>query len=38
MKYNTVVYVFSVQHYAGGWKEWVTYEVTEKKQENWILE
>ncbi|KAK7807730.1 hypothetical protein U0070_009311 [Myodes glareolus] len=24
----------SVQHYAGGWKEWVTYEVTEKKQEN----
>lgn len=24
----------SVQHYAGGWKEWVTYEVSEKKQEN----
>nr|XP_021520547.1 thiosulfate sulfurtransferase/rhodanese-like domain-containing protein 3 isoform X2 [Meriones unguiculatus] len=22
------------QHYAGGWKEWVTYEISEKKQEN----
>lgn len=24
----------SAQHYAGGWKEWATYELSEKKQEN----
>ncbi|ELV09697.1 Heat shock protein 67B2 [Tupaia chinensis] len=24
----------SAQHYAGGWKEWVTYEFSEKKQGN----
>nr|XP_019594439.1 PREDICTED: thiosulfate sulfurtransferase/rhodanese-like domain-containing protein 3 [Rhinolophus sinicus] len=24
----------SVQHYAGGWKEWATYEYSEKKKEN----
>ncbi|XP_008703223.1 thiosulfate sulfurtransferase/rhodanese-like domain-containing protein 3 [Ursus americanus] len=24
----------SAQHYAGGWKEWATYEFSEKKQEN----
>ncbi|XP_051016796.1 thiosulfate sulfurtransferase/rhodanese-like domain-containing protein 3 [Acomys russatus] len=24
----------SAQHYAGGWKEWITYEISEKKQEN----
>ncbi|XP_007940466.1 thiosulfate sulfurtransferase/rhodanese-like domain-containing protein 3 [Orycteropus afer afer] len=24
----------SAQHYAGGWKEWVTYEFSENKQEN----
>lgn len=24
----------SAQHYAGGWKEWVTYEMSENKQEN----
>ncbi|XP_021077583.1 thiosulfate sulfurtransferase/rhodanese-like domain-containing protein 3 [Mus pahari] len=24
----------SAQHYAGGWKEWVTYEISEEKQES----
>ena len=24
----------SAQHFAGGWKEWATYELSEKKQEN----
>lgn len=24
----------SAQHYAGGWKEWANYEISEKKQEN----
>ncbi|KAB0398026.1 hypothetical protein E2I00_000735 [Balaenoptera physalus] len=31
---NYLMYVFSAQHYAGGWKEWATYEFSEKKQGN----
>lgn len=31
---NYLIYVFSAQHYAGGWKEWATYESSEKKERN----